>query len=573
MHSSSLAHSPIGHIPAARRSLTRASVLSLSLAMLLQACAAGPAVTTAPAPVTRTPSATSPTPSASAPLNLKALTAAPADWHRLSPETDGVFGVGSERALKELLNGKSPARKVIVAVIDGGVDTAHTSLVANLWHNSKETINGKDDDGDGLIDDNFGWNYVGGANGKSVDAETFEVTRLYAACRDMAAGKGTPKPDAARCAKLKDDYEKQRGEIVGQLSAIANFMSTATAVSDALKTAMKTDSLTRKKVEAFSPGANPQLAQARGVWLQIEATGLMGKGVEDAKKEFEAQLKMGLDLNYDSRTIVGDNIADVNEKLYGNRDVTGPDAKHGTHVAGIIGATRTGGNVQGIAPSVQIMAVRAVPNGDERDKDIANAIRYAVDHGANIINMSFGKSYSPAKAAVDAAAKYAESKGVLMVHAAGNDGEDIDVDPSFPSPFLEDKTRLPNWMEIGASSWKGLDDLAAEFSNYGKGRVDVFAPGVDILSTVPGGGTEKLSGTSMAAPVVSGVAALLMSYFPSLTATEIKDILLQSARRVTVTVGKPGGEGKAAFSALSQTGAIIDAYAAVKLAQARATMK
>ncbi|MEO7999273.1 MAG: S8 family serine peptidase, partial [Gemmatimonadaceae bacterium] len=546
---------------------------SLTLVALLQACAGGPPVSTAPKPAPSAATSATAGTSNSAPLNLKSLSAAPDDWHRLSPETDGVFGVGSERALKELLNGKTPTRKVVVAVIDGGVDTAHTSLVANLWHNTKEINNGKDDDGDGLIDDALGWNFAGGSNGKSVDAETFEVTRLYAACRDMAAGKGTPKPDAARCTKLKDDYEKQRSEVVGQLSSVTNFVNTANAVTAVLKAAMKTPTLTRQNVEALKPGANEQLAQARDVWLQIEATGLMGKGAEDAKKEFEAQLKMGLDLTYDSRVIVGDNFADMSEKLYGNRDVTGPDAKHGTHVAGIIGAARNGGKVQGIAPSVQIMAVRAVPNGDERDKDIANAIRFAVDHGANIINMSFGKSYSPGKSAVDAAAKYAESKGVLMVHAAGNDGENIDVDPSFPSPYLEDKTRMPNWLEVGASSWKGLSDLAAEFSNYGKSRVDVFAPGVDILSTIPGGGTEKLSGTSMAAPVVSGVAALLMSYFPSLTATDIKDILVQSARRVNSNVGKPGDTGKISFGALSQSGGVVDAYAAVKLAQARAVMK
>lgn len=553
---------------------SRLPLFALTL-LTLQACAGGPPVSTAPKPASANAPASAPSTGASnsAPLNLKSLSAAPDDWHRLSPETDGVFGVGSERALKELLNGKTPSRKVVVAVIDGGVDTAHTSLVANLWHNTKEINNGKDDDGDGLIDDALGWNFAGGANGKSVDAETFEVTRLYAACRDMAAGKGTPKPDAARCSKLKDDYEKQRTEVVGQLAAVTNFVNTANAVSAVLKTAMKTPTLTRENVEALKPGTNEQLAQAREVWLQIEATGLMGKGAEDAKKEFEAQLKMGLDLTYDSRLIVGDNFADMSEKLYGNRDVTGPDAKHGTHVAGIIGAVRNGGKVQGIAPSVQIMAVRAVPNGDERDKDIANAIRYAVDHGANIINMSFGKSYSPGKSVVDAAAKYAESKGVLMVHAAGNDGENIDVDPSFPSPYLEDKTRLPNWLEVGASSWKGLNDLAAEFSNYGKGRVDLFAPGVDILSTVPGGGTEKLSGTSMAAPVVSGVAALLMSYFPSLTATDIKEILVQSARRVNSNVGKPGDTGKISFSALSQSGAVVDAYAAVKLAQARMVLK
>ncbi|MEP6835487.1 MAG: S8 family serine peptidase [Gemmatimonas sp.] len=554
-------------------------LVSLTLAVALQACAGGPPVSTAPTPApvgTRPtgPTRTSPDISLGVPAipTLKSLTSAPDDWQRLSPETDGVFGVGSERALSELLNGKTPARRVIVAVIDGGVDTAHTALVANIWHNTKETVNGKDDDGDGLIDDNVGWNYAGGANLKSVNAESFEVTRLYAACQGAPAGRGTPKPVAAQCDKIKSEFEKQKSETTTQLTQITSFIETSNLVTTVLQRAMNTQNLTKAAVEAYKP-AGGQLTQARDIWLQIEATGLMGQGALDALKDAQDKVKYSLDINFDARAIVGDNFADFSEKVYGNRDVTGPDALHGTHVAGIIGAVRNGGNVQGIAPSVQIMAVRAVPNGDERDKDIANAIRYAVDHGAQIINMSFGKSFSPGKSAVDAAAKYAESKGVLMVHAAGNDGENIDVEPSFPSPYLESKERMNNWIEVGASSWKGLKELAADFSNYGKSRVDLFAPGVDILSTVPGGGTKRESGTSMAAPVVSGVAALLMSYFPTLTAPDVREILMASARRIDVQVSKPGGTDKASFAALSSSGAVIDAYAAVKMAQARAVLK
>ena len=530
------------------------------LTKFLLVCAVS-AVSTAPtsAPNGARPNgATQPKPNSSlvpALPTLKTLTEAPEDWQRLSPETDGVFGVGSERALSELLGGKTPARRVIVAVIDGGVDTAHTSLIANIWHNGKETNNGKDDDGDGLVDDVLGWNFVGGAGLKSVNAESYEITRLYAACQGAPAGRGTPKADAPTCYKYKAEYDKQKNETMTQAGQIASFTQTLDAVTDVLQRAMNTQMLTKSSVTAFKP-SNAQAVQARDIWLQIEATGLIGQGILDAKKDIDDKIKYSLDLNYDARTIVGDNPGDVNEKLYGNRDVTGPDALHGTHVAGIIGAVRNGGKVQGIAPSVQIMAVRAVPNGDERDKDIANAIRYAVDHGAQIINMSFGKSFSPEKPAVDAAAKYAESKGVLMVHAAGNDGENIDVEPSFPSPYLESKERLPNWLEVGASSWKGLNDLAAEFSNYGKTRVDLFAPGVDILSTVPAGGTKRESGTSMAAPVVSGVAALLMSYFPTLTATDVREILIASARRIDVQVVKPGAvTDKAAFGALSSSGA------------------
>lgn len=549
----------------------------------LQACAgastAGPRPTTtptaarptAPAPTTGTAAAGAP---AATPLpTLKRLTEAPEDWQRLSADKDGVFGVGSERAMSELLQGQTPARRILVAVIDGGIDTAHTMLKANIWRNSREVLDGKDDDGDGLIDDIMGWNYVGGSNLRSVNNETFEVTRLYAACQGKAAGAGTPKPDATRCTVLGNDYDKKRQEVASQLGQINDLIETTNAVSDVLKRSLGTTTLTHDRVSALQPNSQ-QVAQARSIWLQIEAAGLMGAAAEDAKAETEAQLRVGLDLENNARIIVGDDVGNLSQRVYGNRDVMGPDAKHGTHVAGIIGAIRDGGKMEGIAASVQIMAVRAVPNGDERDKDIANAIRYAVDHGAQIINMSFGKPYSPGKSAVDAAARYAESKGVLMIHAAGNDGENIDVTPSFPSAVLEDQSRIATWIEVGASSWKGLDELSASFSNYGKTRVDIFAPGVDILSTVPGGGTARLSGTSMAAPVVSGVAALLMSYFPTLSASDTKDILMQSARRINMRVEKPGDAGgQIAFGELSRTGAVVDAYAAVKLAQARALTK
>jgi subtilisin family serine protease len=248
----------------------------------------------------------------------------------------------------------------------------------------------------------------------------------------------------------------------------------------------------------------------------------------------------------------------------------GPDAKHGTHVAGIIGAVRGNGiGVDGIAPAVKFMMIRTVPNGDERDKDVANAIRYATDHGAQIISMSFGKPYSPFKSAVDDAVKYADSKGVLMVHAAGNDGADLAKGKNFPTPAYTGGGRPSNWIEVGASSWKGGDKLAAPFSNYGQQLVDVFAPGVDILSTVPGNQYERDSGTSMAAPVVSGLAALLMDYYPNLTAGDVKRIIMSSvANAGSQLVTKPGSDSdKVPFGTLSVTGGIVNAYNAVKMAE------
>jgi subtilisin family serine protease len=185
-----------------------------------------------------------------------------------------------------------------------------------------------------------------------------------------------------------------------------------------------------------------------------------------------------------------------------------------------------------------------------------------------VINMSFGKSYSPGKSAVDEAVKHAESKGVLLVHAAGNEGADLARSSNFPTPRFLDGGRAANWIEVGASSWKGADSLVAGFSNYGRELVDVFAPGVDIFSTVPNGRYDTESGTSMAAPVVSGLAAMLMSYFPTLTAADVKRVILASAtRRADQRVALPGSGEPVAFGTLSSTGGIVNAYAAVRMAQ------
>jgi subtilisin family serine protease len=272
--------------------------------------------------------------------------------------------------------------------------------------------------------------------------------------------------------------------------------------------------------------------------------------------------RWGLRTDYDPRALPHD--------ARGSNDVNGPDPMHGTHVAGIIGAVATSdATVRGIAPYVTIMPLRAVPDGDERDDEVARAIRYAVDNGAQVVNMSFGKGYSPGKPAVDSAVRYAAQKGVLLVHAAGNDGADNDTVPSFPSRRLGDGSETPLWLEIGASSWKGGADLPAEFSNYGAKNVDLFAPGVDIVSTVPGGKVAPESGTSMAAPVVSGVAALLLSYFPSLTPAQVRGIIVETARPLRdLEVTRPGDDSgrSVRFGTLSRTGGVIDAYAAVQRA-------
>jgi len=538
---------------------------SLLAATLLTACAGRAPAAAPPAPAGETPVVREPI-AVTAPAPSVPDSAA-ANWHRLDYQQDGVMGVGSDRALRELLAGRSPARRVVVAVIDGGVDTAHTMLAPNLWRNPRETAgNGKDDDGNGLVDDVFGWNLVTDRSGASVQHDTYEVTRLYASCRGLAAGTGVPKPSESRCTDVAGEYRSKLQEVTNIRGQIASISTVLTQVTTILKGALNGQTLTRANVTALAP-STPTITQARQLWLQLDQQGITSEEIEKGRKAYDDQYRYALDTTFAPR-----NAGAAAAASRGNRDVTGPDASHGTHVAGIIGATRVAGqSVQGIAPSVSLMALRAVPDGDERDADVAAAIRYAVDNGAHIINMSFGKDFSPGKAEVDAAAKYAESKGVLLVHAAGNDGKSLETEPSFPTPVLQDGSTISTWLEVGASSWKGLSELAAPFSNYGKTRVDLFAPGADILSTMPGGTVARESGTSMAAPVVSGVAALLMSYFPELTAADVKRVLMESVRAMpTQEVARPGEPGtKVPFGTLSRSGGVIDAYAAVKLALSR----
>ncbi len=502
----------------------------------------------------------------------------PQDWFLRDPELDTLLGVSSERAYETLLKGQ-PSRTVIVAVIDSGVDIEHEDLKSVIWKNEKEIPgNGIDDDNNGYIDDVFGWNFIGGKNG-NVEADTYELTReylrLHAKYGSIEEGKVNKKQKAEyeTYLQIKNKYEKLKAKNEQQYKLYANIYRNINHSIDTIKSIMKVEKLTAADVQKFET-KEPALLFAKGFLLSMYKNMGEDENIEDYVGElkeavdyYEVIVKYGYNENFDSRAIVGDDINNLYEKGYGNNDVTGADATHGTHVAGIIAADRTNDlGIKGIANNVKIMAVRAVPNGDERDKDIANAIIYAVDNGAQIINMSFGKSFSPQKEAVDKAVRYAEQKGVLLIHAAGNDGENIDEEKNFPTRFYNDGKEAKNWIEVGASAWGG-EELVGSFSNYGKKMVAFFAPGVEVYSTVPGNKYKNESGTSMASPSTAGVAALIMSYFPELSALEVKDVLMKSTRKFdNLQVQKPGG-GKAKLDQLSITGGLVNAYEAVKLAQ------
>ncbi len=494
---------------------------------------------------------------------------APPDWQLLDAAEDGVAGISLRRAERELLAGRVPRRAVVVAVIDGGVDTLHAHIRPSLWANTRERGGtGRDDDGNGYADDVRGWNFIGGTDGRSVHQDTWEVAREHALC-SVASAPRSPTGlvrDAEHCERVAGDLARERAEAEQMLEQIGMISQAHDFAMPILRRALDTDSLTPEKVSMFRP-RDADTRQAQRIFMQLAAAGITGPILEEARKEYESRLRYKLNPEFEPRPIVGDEYKNLEQRHYGNADIMGPDAKHGTHVAGIIAGMHGNRMVAG-EPAVRIMGLRAVPDGDERDKDVANAIRYAADNGAHIINMSFGKAYSPHKPVVDEAVRYAESRGVLMVHAAGNDGEDLASASNFPTPVYDDGTRATLWIEVGASSWKGVDSLVAPFSNYGREQVDVFAPGVDIRSAVPGGAVEPQSGTSMAAPVVSGVAALLMTYYPELTASDVRRIILESAvRYADRPVLLPGGEGaRVQFGTLSVTGGIVNAYEAIRLA-------
>jgi subtilisin family serine protease len=500
---------------------------------------------------------------AAAPAAAQSDTAA-ANWQLLDPTADRVAGISAERAYRELLNGRQPRDTIVVAIIDSGVEIDHPDLADVIWTNRREVAgNNRDDDGNGYVDDVHGWDFIGGRNGQDVSHDTYEITRLFAQCRGGAAeAGGTP------CSEINAEFNARRAEAQGLAQQIGAIEQMVVAVRGALRK----DDFTVEELQALQ-SSDPQVMQARTVLARILGAGYSIDDIMGQAESIRGQVEYGYNPDFNPRPTVGDDYANANERGYGNAEVEGPDAGHGTHVAGIVAAIRNGTGVDGVAPTpaVRIMVIRVVPDGDERDKDVANGIRYAVDNGARVVNMSFGKSHSPQKSVVDEAVRYAESRNVLLVHAAGNDGSDLNENGNFPNQFYAGGGRASNWIEVGASSWEGGESLPAGFSNYGRGKVDIFAPGSDILSAVPDAEYGRNSGTSMAAPVVSGVAATLMAYFPQLTAQQVREIILASATSFSDTqVTRPGTENeRVPFGELSDTGGVVNLYNAIQMAQQR----
>lgn len=487
------------------------------------------------------------------------------NWIHADLVNDGIPGMSVSKAY-EYLKGK-PSETVIVGVVDSGTDLKHEDLAAVAWVNTKEIAgNGIDDDRNGYVDDIHGWNFIGDSY-----EEHYERDRIL--MNPELADEGTYN-------EIKAAHEEEVKDATYRLGSFEQMLQGVKNAKDNIAKHLGKDEFTRDEVEAIKT-EDESVTQSVAVAKQMFGFGLpsLDAAVKELKKEIKKSQELinGEKLKKNFRQIVGDDPLDINDTDYGNNNTghSSTDEAHGTHVSGIIAAVRDNGiGMNGVANNVKIMAVRAVPDGDEYDKDVALAIRYAVDNGAKVINTSFGKDYSPNKEWVFDAIRYAAEKDVLIVNASGNDGKNIDTERTYPNDsenLIEEIS--DNVLTLGAMSSNYNEKLPATFSNYGKRNVDIFAPGVQVYSTIPEGKYAKFSGTSMAAPSAAGVAAMVRSYFPELSASQVKHILMNSGTKLDIEVMKPGSRSmdnpngiKVPFSDLSVSGAIVNAYNAVVLA-------
>lgn len=485
-------------------------------------------------------------------------------WGHLDLAKDTVPGMSIDRAYNELLKRKK-AKPILVAVIDSGIDLDHEDLKEVLWVNPGEKPNdGIDNDGNGYIDDIHGYNFLGESYHEQL--EFVRILRLKIGDESLQA--------AARA-----ELEAELPEAQGTLPQLEQIQKIITMAHQNIQKELGKEYYSLEDLEKYKP-KSPQEEQIVGLLSQVFG---MGQSVPEALADlqegityYKGRVEYNLNVDFDGRKPVGDNPYDISDATYGNGnpDIRDSEESHGTHVAGIIAAVR--GNkkgVDGVAQAVKIMAIRTVPDGDEYDKDVALAIRYAVDNGAKVINASFGKKFSPNAEWVYDALKYAEEKDVLFVHAAGNDGLDLDdlSNTNYPNDHQLQKGKeiVSNYLAVGALTSSFGPTMVASFSNYGKENVDIFAPGDGIYSTMPNNSYEFQGGTSMAAPAVSGIAAMIRAYFPQLSAAQVKQVIMESGLPISIPVQV--GESEVPFSAISKTGKIANLYNALILASKMAT--
>ncbi|MEW2920608.1 S8 family peptidase [Muricauda sp. ANG21] len=533
------------------RTYSKLSFLSLSASLFLMGCGATSLVST---PVENIDTV---------PLKITDLTETERkNWGHADLIMDTIPGMSVDRAYKEIIKNKK-GKTVIVAVVDSGIDLEHEDLNDVLWTNTDEIPNnGKDDDGNGYVDDIHGYNFLGDSYNEQL--EYVRMLRLNIG-------------DASERAQARLLLDKEYPEALQNKQQYEQIYQVVKGADAAVKEKLGKETYTKEDLKSIE-AKTPQMEQSIAVLTQMFTYGDDIPSVLDELNEgityFADQVNYNLNKDFNGRTPVGDDPYDITDVPYGNGNPKNQveSESHGTHVAGIIAAERNNGfGMNGVAQNVEIMSIRAVPNGDEYDKDIALGIRYAVDNGAKIINCSFGKAFSPEAEWVYEAIQYAASRDVLIVHAAGNDGHDLDdpENPNFPNDAKLGQTTefVDNLITVGALTSSYGSDMVATFSNYGKQNVDVFAPGDDIYSTLPNNTYDFQGGTSMAAPAVAGVSALVRSYYPDLTAAQVKSIIMQSGLYSKASVIVAGDEAQpTTFDKISKSGKMVNAYNALILA-------
>jgi len=509
------------------------------------------------------------------------------NWSHLDLLRDTIPGMSVNYAYKEIVKNKS-GETVIVAVIDSGIDIDHEDLQNVIWSNPDEIPNnGIDDDRNGYIDDIHGWNFLGdGYDGQ------LEYVRLLAKGDvnnpDYLRAEKEYEEDLAKYSKLQNQYNSYQNQYQDYKKNYEQLLEKLISADDEISKYLNKKQYSKDDVNSISD-LNPTLQQSVSLLNYIYGLGF--KTPEDAKAEIKAgldqinndlmhldeglvdindRLNYNLDKNLKGRT-TGDNPDDLNDVGYGNNNVKpiGDNEAHGTHVAGIIAAENDNSKgINGVAKNVKIMALRVVSNGDEYDKDVALAIKYAADNGAKVVNMSFGKYYSPHSEWVRDAIVYASKKDVLLVSGAGNESYDLDTINNYPNDQIDNGPEVAdNYLTIGAIDPKFGTEMVADYSNYGKINVDIFAPGSEIYSTVPNNKYKYFDGTSMASPAVAGMAATIRSQYPSLTASQVKHIIMDSGIELKTEVivgGNPSD--KQPFDNLSKSGKIANLYNALLLA-------
>jgi subtilisin family serine protease len=500
-------------------------------------------------------------------------------WAAADLMRDTIPGMSVERAYQEILNSRE-AGTVIVGVIDSGVDIEHEDLKDVIWVNEDEIPgNGKDDDKNGFIDDIHGWNFLG-----DIVGENLEYTRYVRKLgpkfegREMDDISEAEKDDYLIYKKAKAEYDKEYGQTKANKERYEQLLNGVRSAHEAVSQILGKEDYTAEDLKGISE-PTPQQQQQIGMLSQMLSYGAsvpdVMKQVQGGLDYFSGRLETHFNLEKDYRKEkLGDDPDDFSVTVYGNADVDGPDpekadARHGTHVSGIIAATRNNGiGMDGVSNNARIMVIRAVPDGDEYDKDIALAIRYAVDNGAKVINTSFGKYFSTHPEWVREAIRYAAKNDVLIVNAAGNEGHDLDTIMVYPNDqILKGNEIADNVLTVGAIGPKYGTNMVASFSNYGKSNVDIFAPGVRIWSTTPLNTYEFLQGTSMAAPAAAGVAATIRAYYPKLSASQVKQIIMASGLTSKLDVVLAGDKSNVkSFGEASKSGKMANLYNALIMA-------